>query len=326
MDNGLLKSNDGGASYQPIFPATGYSADINGHVWRVLSPNDSVNNIIATSSPWNLNINQFLISNDAGATFINTRTGLPDIRPKVNALWGIGYPRAVAVDPGNPDNIYLGIDGDDGGGLFISNDGGETWRYSEGQPASKKIFSGLAVDPLKADRIFWGTCDANGGVYQSEDGALTWWKSLNNLGCVFEIKTAPDGTVYAIGDQGGASIYVSRNHGANWTLLKYFKNEGAGKGFSIDPTNANRMAISTVRWGGVAGGKIFLTEDGGTTWRDITEGLPDNSGALTTAFSRDGKALFIGLAAGSVYKASLPIPVSDTLLPPLTWLQYYLSN
>jgi photosystem II stability/assembly factor-like uncharacterized protein len=326
MDNGLLRSKDGGVTYKAIFPSTGYRDDINGHVWRVSSPDDSVDNIIATSSPWNLNINQFLMSADGGATFINTKSGLPDARPLVNTLWGSGYPRAVAVDPGDPDTIYLGIDGDDGGGLFISNDGGETWRYSEGQPASKKIYSGLAVDPLNPDRIFWGACGTNGGVYLSEDGGLTWRQVLKDMGWVFEVKAASDGTIYAIGDRGGATIYVSRDHGATWTLLKNFQNEGAGKGFSIDPTNKNRMAVSTKKWDGATGGKIFISEDGGNSWIDISDGLPDNSGAIATAFSRDGKALYIGLGAGSVYKASLPISSSKTILPPPIWLKEYLSK
>jgi photosystem II stability/assembly factor-like uncharacterized protein len=135
---------------------------------------------------------------------------------------------------------------------------------------------------------------------------------------VFEVKVASDGAIFAIGvARGVAAIYVSRDHGATWALLINFPNEGAGKGFSIDPTNNKRMAVSTVKWSGSAGGKVFISEDGGVTWLDITYGLPDGSGTIATAFSRDGKALYIGLAAGSVYKAPLPILASKTLLPPL---------
>jgi photosystem II stability/assembly factor-like uncharacterized protein len=79
-------------------------------------------------------------------------------------------------------------------------------------------------------------------------------------------------------------------------------------------------------WSSSAGGKIFLTEDGGVTWLDISDGLPDGTGANATAFSRDGAALYVGLLAGSVYKAVLPISASKMILPPLIWLKEYINK
>ena len=306
MDNGLLETRDGGHIYKALFPSAGYRQDINGHVWRVLAAGSAGNNIIATSSPWGEDINQFLISRNGGKSFDIVRAGLPKKRPRINTLWGLGYPRGLAVDSRNPGNVYLGIDGDDGGGLYISNNGGKTWRYSTGQPGSKKIYSGLAVDPLDSKRIFWGACGDKGGVYMSQDGGNTWRHVLKAMNWVFEIKVDNTGKVYAVGDQGGGTIYVSRDHGATWQLLKKFPNDGACKGFSVDPADSGRMAVSTVRWESAAGGKIYFSGDGGKSWLDMTHGLPENPGASATAFGKDGRSLYAGLYAGSVWKTSLP--------------------
>ena len=51
-------------------------------------------------------------SEDGGATFQPVTTGLPGYTIRPNTMWGQGHPRALAVDPKNPQNIYLGIDGD----------------------------------------------------------------------------------------------------------------------------------------------------------------------------------------------------------------------
>src|SRR5690606_12692198 len=104
---------------------------------------------------------------DGGRTHHIVTAGLPDHTPRANTMWGQGYARALAADTSNPDILYLGIDGDpannqDGGGLFKSTDGGLTWNRSPGQPASRRIYYGLAVDPTDPRRLFWGACGKDG--------------------------------------------------------------------------------------------------------------------------------------------------------------------
>ena len=84
MDNGLLKSPDGGMTYQAVFPGPATDPDRNGHVWRVRLLDDL--NIIATSSPWDRDLNQVILSHDGGKTFSLVRGGLPEKRPRVNTL------------------------------------------------------------------------------------------------------------------------------------------------------------------------------------------------------------------------------------------------
>src|SRR5690606_32239425 len=122
----------------------------------------------------------------------------------VNVMWDRGYARALAVDPNDPQTIYLGIDGDPeparnhaGGGVFKSTDGGKTWQQLPDQPTSRRMFFGLAVDPTDSRRLYWGACNENGGVYRSDDGGATWQYVFDKEKWVFNLAVGPSGEVYA---------------------------------------------------------------------------------------------------------------------------------
>jgi len=300
MDDGLLRSQDGGKTYQMLFP-TKYDPARCGHVWRVAV---SGNTIVGTSSPWAEIINQVIYSNDLGNTFTLVRNGLPSGRPKVNTMWGQGYPRALAVDPNNANTIYLGIDGDDGGGLFVSKDKGQTWQRSSGQPGSLRVYNGLAVDPTNSNRIIWGACATRGGVYISEDAGKTFTLRENQMSWVFGVAVASDGSMYAAGDSSGAKLFSSVDHGKTWKMTGDFGTGYALGTVTVDPNNPKRIAVSTVSWSGMPG-KIFLSIDSAKTWQDITADLPDGAGASSIVFDPKGQYLYIGRYAGSVYKMAL---------------------
>lgn len=303
MDNGLLKSSDLGATYESIFPSRGYDAAINGHVWRVGVLEK--NRIIATFSPWAQKTNGVALSDDGGDTFRVIRDGLPDRRPKVNTVWGEGYPRALAIDPRNNNLVYLGIDGDDGGGLFISRDGGEKWSRSEGIPGSLRIYNGLAVDQINPEIIYWGATGSKGGVYRSIDRGKTWQHVFSNDKWIFDIHVAKDGTVYAGGAQGGAALFASRDQGATWTKIHKFANGGALLAITTNPLDPQTIGASTIGWTGAGQKAIFLSRDGGATWVDVSGNLPSGAGAAAMAFSRDGQYLYISRSGGGIYRLRL---------------------
>jgi len=302
MDNGLLRSRDGGLSYEALCPRFPHNEEVKGHVWRVLPMDKDAEKILATNSPWSGRPNQIVFSKDAGTSFFMSANGLPAKNPTVNAVWGRGYPKAIARDPKEPGRLYLGIDGDDGGGLFISEDWGYHWTRSEGQPGSLRVYNGLVVDPTDPERIYWGAAgNENGGVYRSENGGKKWERVLSECQWVFDLAVSEAGTIYAAGAAGGPVLYFSSDQGDNWKLLKKFGDIGALEAIAINPNDPKRMAVSVVQWSGYAPGAIFFSKDGGETWEDITGNIPWGTGASSMAFSRDGY-LYAGIYAGSVYK------------------------
>jgi len=305
MDNGLLRSHDGGKTYECLFPKK-WGVSKAGHVWRVAVFGKS---IVATASPWNQpKVNEVIVSSDGGKTFDIIHDGLPEKRPHKNTMWGQGYPRALAVDPHNRDTIYLGIDGDDGGGLFVSRDKGLTWQLSEGQPGSLRVFQGLAVDPTDSKRIVWGAVGSHGGVYVSNDKGQTFERVLTDMSSVFNVVIGgPDGTIYAGGSQDGPTLYVSNPDKKSFHLLKHFddKISKAIDGIAVNPNDPRMIAVSAVHWAAGSPCKFYLSRDAGQSWEEINGDLPDGTGASSMAFDPKGQYLYIARYAGSVYRMAL---------------------
>jgi len=308
MDNGLLRSSDGGKNWQQLFPKGRYDPKSHGHVWRVIAIGPNQSKLVALSSPWDQHVNQVLISEDGGANFQIVRDGLPDKKMTKNTMWERSYARAIAVDPKNPETIYLGMDGEDGGGLFISNDGGKSWTKSPGQPGSLKIYNALGVDPDDSKVIYWGTSDRNGGMWVSRDGGATWKNTLTESRSVFDLAISKTGTAAASGGLGGPAVFISRDRGATWKVIKAFGEGTTMEGICFDPKDPRRIAASTHSWGNEGRGRIYLSEDEGLSWRNITGDLPNGQGASSMAFSPTEPVLYIARNAGTIYKTVIGAP------------------
>ncbi|MEI7729711.1 MAG: hypothetical protein WCO56_09060 [Verrucomicrobiota bacterium] len=276
MDEGTLTSADNGAQWRELWPRK-YSDTLGGHNWRLaISGNPGAEHILATASPWNsAHPNCVILSEDGGKTFQGSATGLPTYIPMGNTMWGRSYARALAVDPQNPNILYLGMDGDaengkPGGGIFKSEDGGHTWKQLANQPRSRRMFFGLAVDPTNSKRLYWGACGANGGVHRSEDGGATWQSVFNGESWVFNLLVTGDGTVYCP----GANLWRSTDHGKTWKQLTKLKGNHVIVGLESHPRDPKTVWYSALTWSGDAEGGVFKTSDGGTTWQEITGNLP----------------------------------------------------
>lgn len=278
MDEGVLESRDNGATWKQLWPLK-HNWELSGHYWRLdIREVDGNVRVLSTSSPWDRQYNQVVISNDDGKTFKAHRSGLPDYLPTANTMWGRSFARALAVDPTDPKVVYVGLDGDatpgkSGGGVFKSTDGGQTWNQLASQPGSRRMFFGLAVDPTDNKRLYWGACAENGGVYRSDDGGESWKQIFKQDQWIFNLHVTADGTLYVPGKQ----IWKSTDHGETWKALgKFPLSGGTIVGFEIHPTDPNTMWAAANWWGNHADGHggVFKTTDGGQTWTDITGNLP----------------------------------------------------
>ncbi len=109
-------------------------------------------------------------STDGGTTWHRLTAGLP------SENWG---PLFVGIAPSAPQRVYLSVSARGGGGLFRSDDGGESFVQIS---TDERLGGDVRVHPTKPDTLFVGTIAA----YRSDDGGRTWTS----------IKGAPGGDDY----------------------------------------------------------------------------------------------------------------------------------
>jgi photosystem II stability/assembly factor-like uncharacterized protein len=294
MDEGTLVSDNNGAQWRQLWPLK-HTPGLSGHDWRVaVNEINGTTRILSTVTPWYKVPTCVVRSDDGGATFQPTQAGLPNYTIRPNTMWGQGHPRALAVDPGNPQIVYLGIDGDatdgkSGGGIFKSEDGGTTWAQLKQQPASRRMFYGLVVDPTDSKRLFWGACGDHGGVHRSDDGGATWTHVFKNDTFIWNLHATADGTIYC----GAQQLWRSTDHGQTWTLASHFTEKRSIVGIEVHPRDPKTIWVSSVTWNTVPDGAIYKTSDGGATWQTITGDIPYVK-PLVLRFNADTSELWAG--------------------------------
>lgn len=155
---------------------------------------------------------------------------------------------AVAVDPVNPDVLYLGAFDTDLG-LFKSVDGGRTVT-SLGVPGN---FLSIAIDPRHPSTIYAG--NSAGGVLRSTDAGRTWKSASNGLPSGEVIAVASDpaiaNRVYAWVKASG--LFVSADGGSRW------KASDTGEALRRSGVPAGRAAMVVDR---SVPGRVYLGNSG----------------------------------------------------------------
>ncbi|WP_116125891.1 WD40/YVTN/BNR-like repeat-containing protein [Lewinella sp. IMCC34183] len=219
-----------------------------------------------------------------------------------------GRSNTVTGVPGHPLRYYFG---GVGGGIFRSDDAGNTWRnISDGQLNTGSI-GALTVAPSDPNVIYAGTGEhavrgvmtsAGDGVYRSNDAGDTWehlgLEGSRHISEIIVHPSDPDHVYVAVqgavhGDSEDRGIYRSTDGGQNWEKVFYVDATTGAADLSMDPSNPRVLYAGmwdhlrypwTVRSGGPGSG-IFKTTDGGTTWKPLTEGLPDTLGKVAVSVS-----------------------------------------
>ena len=118
--------------------------------------------------------------------------------------------RSIAVDPKNPQNIYAG---DMQNGVFVSTDGGTSWKQQQ-----NSLPPGVAINALVFDdsgKKLDAATDA--GVYVSADSAKSWTKVAGlpqdrYTAIAFDLNK--DQSIYIGSAQHG--VFASQDSGASW--------------------------------------------------------------------------------------------------------------
>ena len=211
--------------------------------------------------------------------------------------------------PSQPLTYFAGYTG---GGLWRTDDAGNSWRnISDGYFKTGSV-GAIAVAPNDENVIYVGmgehairgqSSTYGDGMYKSTDQGRTWTHiglaTSRQISAVRVHPSNPDVVYVAVqGDRwkgtSDRGIYRTTDGGRTWTQLLKGENAFSGASdLSMDATNPRILYAAMwdhqrtpwkVRSGG-AGSGIWKSVDGGDTWKRAQEGLPALVGKIGVAVS-----------------------------------------
>ena len=235
-------------------------------------------------------------SEDGGESWISSTSGVPDAW--LNTTYSMVFDPAVrgrawAAMSGTHDlprpkmwrrtatSTYLG-------GVTLSDDGGRSWKPSNEGMAESAV-THVLLDPRSPvdARVLYAAAFGR-GVYKSVDGGKSW--RLSNEGITqrepFAWRLAQDdqGILYLViarrsedgrmGADGDGALYRSSDGAAHWERMTLPTGVNGPNGLAIDARDSKRLYLAAWRRDTANpkdGGGIFLSTDGGASWRLVLD-------------------------------------------------------
>ncbi len=269
-DAGLCRSDDVGSNWTLV------DSPFNGQtVWKVaVDPNNSQRIFVGTGAPSRARLWRTL---DGGKTWANVGIEVPEF------CAGVNRPRllAFAYNPKNPQKAWFGLEA---GGLFRTEDGGESWEQVNDRLLWEYNADVHAIKVLPDEHETVVVVCVN-AVYTSQDGGETWQGMLpkKEFGLYYAraIATTPhDSNTLFLSISDGtpgtqSKIIVSRDGAKSWQPTRVDKEPGSCFwGIHANAGNPQELIAGTKY------GELYVSKDGGENWCKEWRTFPEISDVL----------------------------------------------
>ena len=221
----------------------------------------------------------------------------------------------IAVVESKPQVFYIGTAS---GGVWKTENHGTTWTpVFDDQPTSS--IGDVTLDQANPNLVWVGTGEPQNrqsspwgnGVYKSTDAGRTWrhmgLAETKHVGRILIHPRDPDVVwVAAVGDLWAANeergVFRTRDGGETWEKVLYVDENTGAIDLAMDPGDPNTIFAAMYQRrrtgfgfnGGGPGSGLYRTLDGGETWTELTNGLPEgDKGRIgVDVYRRDGNVVF----------------------------------
>ncbi|HVC19878.1 MAG TPA: hypothetical protein VNE16_07355 [Vicinamibacterales bacterium] len=259
MGDGVYKSTDAGRSWQHM------GLDETGHIARIVVDPQAASRVFVCALGQTFAPGQqqgVFRTLDGGKTwqrvlFVNDTTGCSDL----------------AMDPQDPNTLFAGMwqmqihtwnldSGGTGSGVYVSHDGGATWKklVGHGLPAADHPLGkvAVAIAPSNPHRVYALMQDKTPGLYRSNNGGRSW-RLVNQSHAPDErapyytrFTVSPDNenllyfvsVAYSISLDGGDTLLVPSRFPGGADASGQASAGGDNHDIWIDPTNPSRILVA----------------------------------------------------------------------------------
>jgi photosystem II stability/assembly factor-like uncharacterized protein len=247
-------------------------------------------------------------------------SAMPDMHWRMIGPFRGGRTRAATGVPDQPNVFYVGqVDG----GVWKSTDYGRTWNPIFDSQETQSI-GAIAVAPSDTNVVYVASGEGlhrpdlsvGDGIYRSADAGKTWTHlGLRDGQQIPAIAVDPKNAnrIFAAvlghpyGPNPERGIFRSEDGGKTWDKVLYKDENTGGSDVVIDPKNPEVIYASLwdERLGpwedenayATTNGGLFKSTDGGSTWKQLTNGLPNDLVQINVAIAAsDPQRLYATLA------------------------------
>ena len=191
----------------------------------------------------------------------------------------------LVIDPSNPNKLIAAMweygrkpwtfnSGGDGSGMYVTHDGGQSWKertHQDGLPKGKLGRMGLAIAPSKPSVVYaLIEGEKENAIYRSEDGGFQWkkrgTKDIGNRPFYYAdifVDSKNENRLYSI----FSLVNISEDGGQTFeTLLPYYGVHPDHHAWWIHPDDPSYIIDGN-------DGGLNISRDGGRSWRFI-ENIP----------------------------------------------------